>query len=93
MPRTNLELVSEVTKKKKPARNSVTGNVFGFNFGQIRVAKLKIAYDFFIISSTGLGYKTNLWEIKDLYSLISDLTLDPSFKVKFTSASYKFCRF
>ena len=54
--------------------------VVGFDLGsllqgQTRIAKLKSAYNSLIIGPRGLGWAGNLlvW---------SDLTLDPSFKVK-----------
>ena len=33
--------------------------------GQMRIAKLKSAYNSLIIGRTGLGWFTNLWEITD----------------------------
>ena len=51
--------------------------------GQARIAKLKIAYNSLIIGSIGLQYKPTYrksWAGNLL--MWSDLTLDPSFKVK-----------
>ena len=51
--------------------------------GQTRIAKLKIAYNFLIIGPRGLGWYTKLHKIMGWDLLLwSDLTLDPSFKVK-----------
>ena len=33
--------------------------------GQTRIAKLKSAYNLLIMGPRGLGWQTNLWEIKD----------------------------
>ena len=43
--------------------------------GQLRIAKLTIAYNSLIIGPTGLGWAGNFF-------VWSDLTLDPSVKVK-----------
>ena len=51
--------------------------------GQLRIAKHKIAYNLLIIGATGLGCKPTYrksWTGNLL--VLSDLTLDPSFKVK-----------
>ena len=51
--------------------------------GQTRIAKLKSAYNSLIIDPRGLRCETNLLEIMGWkFFLWSDLTLDPSFKVK-----------
>ena len=51
--------------------------------GQTRIAKLKSARNSLIIGCRGLGWQTNLQEIMGRQSFMwSDLTLDPSFKVK-----------
>ena len=62
--------------------------VVGFDLGlllqgQMRIAKLKSAYNSLIIGPRGLQCETNLQEMMAGNLLIwSDLTLDPSFKVK-----------
>ena len=51
--------------------------------GQMRVAKLKIAHNLLIIGPRVLGCETDIYEIMGCESSDgSDLTLDPSFKVK-----------
>ena len=62
--------------------------VVGFDLGlllqgQTRIAKLKSAHNSLVIGCTGLGWQTNLQEIMGWNLFMwSDLTLDPSFKVK-----------
>ena len=51
--------------------------------GQLRIAKLTIAYNSLIIGPTGLGWQTSYrksWAGN--FFVWSDLTLDPSVKVK-----------
>ena len=49
--------------------------------GQMRIAKLKSAYNLLIIAPRGLGWYTNLQEIMGSHLLVwSDLTLDPRSK-------------
>ena len=51
--------------------------------GQTRIAKLKSAYNLFIIGPRGLGWQTNLLEIRAGNLFVwSYLTLGFSFKVK-----------
>ena len=58
-------------------------DVVGFDLGhllqgQMRIAKLKSAYNSLIIGPRGLRCENNLWEMMLLVG--SDLTVDPSFK-------------
>ena len=60
-------------------------HVVGFDLGhilqgQMRIAKLKSAYNSLITDPRGLRCETNLSEI--MLFVRSDLTLDPSFKVE-----------
>ena len=50
--------------------------------GQRRTAKLKSAYNSFIIDPRGLQCETNLQDIMGWEFLMSDLTFGTSFKVK-----------
>ena len=50
--------------------------------GQMRIAKLKSAYNSLIVGPRGLQCETNLQEIMSCEFLMSDLDLGPSFKVK-----------
>ena len=87
---TRLLLVLEVWNGKPTYRKSWAGNlgVVGFDIGpclqgQMRIAKLKSAYNSLImILEVWGGKQTYRKSLSGTLLVCSDLTLDPSFKVK-----------
>ena len=58
--------------------------------GQMRIAKLKSAYNLLIIGPRGLQCETNLWEIMDLESFdVFRFDLEPLFQGQMKIAKHK----